>query len=302
MKKFIKYLVLTLLGIVVLDLANRALFTYVFNNPPENSKMKSDLSYIFNKEQSDILILGASRASHHYNPQIFIDSLGKTCFNAGQDGQPIYNQYLNLLRSLENGHVETVFLDLSPAQVTDEWIEERMEPLVPYYWKNDSVKAVVKHVSVRGSYTDLLYLSSFIQYNSQAHVLLEYLHPRYNTQKHGYVPLPYTGKEFKYRKGGGEGFKINEKAEDYLLRIDKVCKEKDIDLYIVASPSLNPFTSFVSYMRSFCKMNQIHFLDYSSKSEYIDNMLLWKDASHMNCKGADLFTEELLELLKTKSH
>lgn len=296
MRKFIKYLVLTFLGIVILDLANRALFTYVFNNPPENSKMKSDLSYIFNQEQSDVLILGASRASHHYNPQIFIDSLGKTCFNAGQDGQPIYNQYLNLLKSLENGRVETVILDLSPAQVSDEWIKERTEPLVPYYWKNDSVKAVVRYVSERGSYTDLLYLSSFIQYNSQAHVLFEYLHPRYNSQEHGYVPLPYTGKEFKYHKGDIDDFKINEKAKDYLLRIDKVCKEKDIALYIVASPSLTSFTSFVSYMSSFCQTNQIKFLDYSSREKYIDDLLLWKDASHMNCKGTDMFTEELVNV------
>lgn len=300
MKKFIKYLVLTLLGIVVLDLANRVLFTYVFNNPPENSTTKNNLSYIFNQKQSDILILGASRASHHYNPQIFIDSLGKTCFNAGQDGQPIYNQYLNLLRSLENGHVETVFLDLSPGQVTDKWIKERMEPLVPYYWKNDSVKAVIEYVSERDLFTDLLYLSSFVQYNSQAHVLLEYLHPTYNTQKLGYVPLPYKGKEFKYRKGGGEGFKMNEKALDYLIRINKVCKEKDIDLYIVASPILIPFPSFVSYISNFCQKYHIKFLDYSSRKKYTDDLRLWKDASHMNCNGADMFTEELISVLKRK--
>jgi len=292
MKNFLKYIMWTLLIFVVADLANRAFFTYIFANPPQHSKMRSDLSYVLNEEQSDILILGASTASHHYNTQMIMDSLGKTCYNAGQDGQPIYNQYLNLLRALQNGKVETVILNLGPAQITDPWMSDRVYPLAPYYWKNDSVRSVVDNVSKCGKNSKYLYLSSFLQYNSHTHVVLEFLNPRYESQNHGYVPIPYSGKPFEFTPGGSDQFEIHEKALAYLLKMKEVCEVNHTQFDIVLCPCLNymNMSEFREYVSCFCHQQGISCFDYTDSKEFVQNAFLWKDGLHMNEKGADAFT------------
>jgi hypothetical protein len=300
MKIFIKYLLILLVGIVVLDFANRALFSYVFSHLPAHSKIRSDFSYVLNEEQSDVLILGSSRASHHYNPQIFIDSLHKTCFNAGQDGQPIYNQYLNLLRAFELGNVDTVILDLCSAQLTDMWINERIKPLTPLYWKNDTARAIVDEISEYGSWTKFLYLSSFIQYSSRAYVLFEYIQPRYTSQEHGYVPIPYSGDKIimdSDERKELESFRINEIALRYLLKIRDLCQKEGATLYICISPSLVEMDSLADSLTDFCKAEHVNFLNYSSDPRFLNDLTLWKDGLHMNCKGADMYSRDIVDKL-----
>ena len=298
MKKLLKYIVLTLIGIIVIDLAMRPIFNRLFDNPPQS--ICHSYHFAYNKEQSDILILGASRATRHYNSMMLIDSLGKTCFNAGQDGQPIYNQYLNLLNSLQNGKVETVFLDLSSVQISDKWITERLEPLVPFYWANDTVRAIIDNVSDKTFPPSVIYLSSLIQYNSQFQKFLRYFSPQDVYIFHGYIPLPYSGKEFKYKPLKESSFTINDKGMEYLSRIASVCKKNNIDFYIIVSPSLRDCSLFYSYISDYCRENDIKFLNYSNLQSCIGDLRLWQDYDHMNSKGADIFTAELIKYIKSQ--
>jgi hypothetical protein len=47
-------------------------------------------TYAIDLTRDDILILGSSRASHHYVPAIISDSLGSSCYNAGKDKQGLF--------------------------------------------------------------------------------------------------------------------------------------------------------------------------------------------------------------------
>ena len=49
--------------------------------------------YVCEKVTEDIIIMGSSRASHHYVPEIISEELGMSCFNAGRDGNGIILQY-----------------------------------------------------------------------------------------------------------------------------------------------------------------------------------------------------------------
>lgn len=297
MKKLLKYLGLTLLAVICIDLALRPAFNYLFTNPP--ASVRATMTHRFNREQSDVLILGASRASHHYNCQLIIDSLGVTCFNAGHDGQPIYNQYLNLLRSLQNGPVHTVLLDLSSAQLCRKWMTERTEPLLPYYWSDDSVRAIIDHVSDRTLPPSVLYCSSLVQFNSQLHQFMQYFSsaPAADTL-HGYEPLPYTGSEFRYTPAAVTDLDLDPRGEDYLLRMATLCGERGIRFYVVVSPSLDDLSMFTDYLHRFCAEHQIQVLDYSTDERFRSDLSLWKDGAHMNARGADLFTAELLPRLR----
>jgi hypothetical protein len=43
--------------------------------------------------QYEVLVMGSSRAHHHYVPEIFTDSLGISCYNTGKDGNGIILMY-----------------------------------------------------------------------------------------------------------------------------------------------------------------------------------------------------------------
>lgn len=303
MKLFIKYIIIALIGVIVLDLVNRPFCEYLYDTLPNGSKTKEDIAYIYNKEQSDILILGASRASHHYNSDMISKELGVSCFNAGMDGMPIYHQYLCLLKSIENGPVKEVIIDLSPAQVTKGWMTEHFSKMTPFYWSNDSVRKVIDTESKYRENSKYLYLSSFVQYNSRIHLLTELFYSRKSNRIKGFDPLPYSGKKFIKQKQGDETeFKIDENALVYMDKIVSLCKSKNIKLFFVVSPSLASMDNFCQYMLDYCTNKEIGFMNLSSDSKYVNNAYLWKDLVHLNVKGADMFTYDLIEKLKLGSN
>jgi hypothetical protein len=253
---------------------------------------------MFNEEQSDILIVGASRASHHYDCQVFIDSLGMTCNNVGVDGMPVYDAYLNVIRALENGKVKIVLFDLSAAQLGDEWIDNRLNYLQPYYWQNDSVKTIVNELSQYGHATPYLFCSSFLQYYSQGSIIFDFIAPRYLTSKHGYSPLQSAKTKFSINRTPDDSFQCSERAKRYLERLCTLCKENQVKLYLITSPMLSRQSSLCEFLTQFSKDNDVDFLDYSNLGECVDNVSLWYDAGHLSQEGAEAFSKVLVSYLK----
>jgi len=50
-------------------------------------------TYAIEKTKADVLIFGSSRASRHYNPNIFTNRIHLSCYNVGHDGNFILYQY-----------------------------------------------------------------------------------------------------------------------------------------------------------------------------------------------------------------
>ena len=90
MKKFILYTLLFFTVVAVVDFAAGKVFYYLQSRAGGRTGAEW---YACKESHEDIIIMGSSRASHHYVPQIFEDSLGLSCFNAGQDGNGIILQY-----------------------------------------------------------------------------------------------------------------------------------------------------------------------------------------------------------------
>ena len=59
--------------------------------------------YVIYHCSDDILILGSSRADHHYVPKVFEDSLGECCYNAGEMGCGIIPAYVRY-KMVSNRH------------------------------------------------------------------------------------------------------------------------------------------------------------------------------------------------------
>ena len=47
-----------------------------------------------------------------------------------------------------------------------------------------------------------------------------------------------------------------------------------------------------------CKEREVMFLDYSDNSKYVHNDLFFRDGNHLNARGADEFTRDLIKKIK----
>lgn len=288
--KLFIYFVVVILGVVIIDVMFRLIFTPFFDNPPINTKAGATYKFVSCKEPADIIILGASRANHHYKSTQIEDSLGVKVFNYGWDGRCTLYQYLCLLKGIENGGLKTVILDLSEAQLSKEWVDERISDLYPYYWKNDTVKMIVDEVEKNRIAPFML--SALIQYNSQ---YLNLVAPIASTK--GYTPLPYTGKPVKFSTNNtkNEFDYYSDIAIKYLYRMSEVCKNRNIKFIVCLSPSLSITKYNEDYLSSLCSSNGIVCINMSHN---IVEPLLFSDDSHLNDKGATRFTSNLIKELK----
>ena len=84
MKKFLVKILLFFALVAIMDVAFGWLFSMLRSNTRGGQTLKSE--YIAKDCSDEILILGSSRAAHHYVPRIISDALGMSCYNCGQEG------------------------------------------------------------------------------------------------------------------------------------------------------------------------------------------------------------------------
>jgi hypothetical protein len=290
-KKFIVYLLVVIFGVVIIDVVSRIAFTPYFEKPPLQTKAGAIYKFAAYEEPANLIILGASRATHHYRSEQIEDSLNISVYNYGGDGRCSLYQYLCLLKGLSNGGLKIVILDLSSSQLSNEWVNDRISDLYPYYWINDTVRHMVDEVENRNM--SWLMLSSLIQYNSQ---YLNMIAPMPSSK--GYIPLPYTGKDLNVQdiiNNTSEKIDNNEIAIKYINKMAEICTKENIRFIICLSPSLNVSKNSEEDLESLCKHLKI---ECWNKTHSINNSVLFRDFGHLNDKGATIFTEDIIQMLK----
>ena len=193
-----------------------------------------------------------------------------------------------------------VILDIGNSQIGD-WVESHIAFLYPFYWENDTVKKLVDEVE--GKNMSPFMLSSFVQYNSKINEIAKSHKKKVEDQK-GFVPLPYTGKPFvrdKEQETVVSAVKPNKVFSSigikYLRTMASISKQMGIRFVACVSPILNSYErKQVTKTIKACAENGIECWD---MKDYIDDPYLFKDYTHLNSKGAEKFTEMLIERIRS---
>jgi hypothetical protein len=147
-------------------------------------------TYSIEKTKADFLILGSSRADHHYHPGVIEDKLKISCHNAGRDGFDIFYHYAILKASLSRYKPEIVILDLNTEdfrKLKDSY--DRLSALLPYYKDHPEIREIV---DLKSRIERIKMLSRIYPFNSTlSYIILgntEYNRKRRN-EINGYVPF-----------------------------------------------------------------------------------------------------------------
>lgn len=262
--------------------------------------------YCLTESQDELMILGSSRAAHHYVPQVFEDSLEVSCYNAGSDGMCIYYHYGILASRIQRGYppkmviLEVINTDAEVSQSATFSLDAALDRFAPHYGEFAEIDSLF---AFNGWKERVKLLSKTYKYNSKL----------VQTIKCNYIPWP---EDRGYEALNGVMMvKVGEKVADvfspasedpnieerklmYLQKFIYDCKSNNIQLVMCYSPYYGQIVpKSIRIIEEMAAKNDVLFLNYGDdkcfqKPEY------FQDASHLNDTGAKVYSKEIARILK----
>lgn len=267
---------------------------------------KSDCieNYVYQKCDADIVVLGSSRAIHHYVPSIISDSLGLTCYNLGANGKNIYFQYANLNLLLTHHTPKIVIYDCFSVDVSKADFKYDFGSLSDYYPIYGENKVVDSLINMQGTqYISRIICSHIYRYNSR---FLEHLIEHSDISQCGYEPL--SGVYEKELAVHRENITTDKSKIGTMQKLIDLCRSHKIQVVFAVSPryALNetdgPMTQKYKIVCDLCQKNNVPFLYYELDITYLKDRSLFRDLGHLNDKGARQFTKQFVGDLRKVVH
>ena len=292
-KKFVTRLLIFTIILIAADRLIGLTFNKLYFT--SNDKSIAKLRYTIDSTRQDIIILGSSRAQHHFNPSVIAKETGLSAYNCGFGGQGLAFSFVQLSEMTKRYHPKLVILEVSPEILLDPESEDKLRILLPYANRDTLIRNILTR---NNPLENVKLLSEIYPYNSKIINLLKALSQKPSDPYNGYYPLDRqidtTQKivinSFKTSNG------IAEDKFYYLDRISNLCNEKNIPLFITISPyySVNQdLMNLNDQIASRCELNRLNFENYSSYPETYHKPMLFQDNAHLNDTGADLFSSAI---------
>lgn len=296
--RFICVAILILVGIVAFDV----LVGKVFDNLLQHVGCKGQIGktdYALNRVDAQIIIVGSSRAAHHYDPLIIADSTSKTTYNVGRDGCFFSHNCCLINAILDRYTPEVIIWEFSPEYLYEE--SGQVTSLYPYYLRN---KYITSHINEEVSWSEKVKLhSSIYRYNSLAIRIMS----RFSLSQDAFVDKncgfePLSPKELL------EPLELSERESNFIEKnhrninkfLDTVnrAKSKGVNVILVTSPIYAKCHDGeeLEFLTSLCTEENITYID--NRSLYSNAPAFFNDQTHMNALGASQYTRDFVEILK----
>lgn len=299
MTKFIKYLLVVIVGFLICDFS----ISFVVEKLIKNKY--HPIIYSTYNTQSDIAIFGASRASHHYVPSVLKDSLYLTAYNYGMDGRNIYVHYLLLKMLLENTSKKPclVILELGAIDINDtpKWNEEKLNELFPYYYSEKCVRDLLSDV-LGSEELFVVNFSGLYRHNSNGLSYLKWVFKGFpqRISIDGYVPL-YKQWNEPLKQVAEHGKTTHPKKLEYIEKFIDLCKQEGIYLILTASPTymlLPEKQNWVDEVERIAERKNIPFYYHEKESIFLSHREWFNEPVHLNDDGAQIYSRIISSEIK----
>ena len=296
MRRFIVKILILFISLFAIDQVAGLIFKNWLGNVTTGSLGKDN--YICDHCTEDILIFGSSRAEYHYNAKLIEDSLGITAYNCGASGYGIIQSYGRLCLLAERYHPKLIIMEITPEfdLVDYEDISKDLGGLKGHYDRN-CIKDIFERVDPTEKFKMLSY---FYRYNSN------FVHNPLRLFK----AIPFTKnalgnqgfrtmhKEFDKMKVGEkkekEVFKLDEVKLFYLKKIVETARGFSQIVFVISPYWQGRNSEIFNSAKHLADSLSIPFLDYSNNPKYFHKDKFFADGVHLNARGADEFTKDLI--------
>jgi hypothetical protein len=261
---------------------------------------------------AQVLLLGSSRMRHHGMPAVMNRKLSLTAFNAGMDGQDfLYAVMLFDLWQRSNAPPKAIVLNIDPDSFQQSDEELQRAGIFSFYY--DDSPLVRQILNERSRFERLKFLSRAYRANGKVFAILKNLFAHPAADFDGFGPLsgclsPETVK--------AQPESIPKLTELWSLKVEcfkglaDYCSKHGTRLVLVQSPRYREdpraHDAWVNVLSQFlASYPDVEFVDLSTCAHpdvFRDKTELFKDGSHLNAHGAEIFSTMLAEALQTKPH
>lgn len=295
MRKFIAKIVLLFAIIAICDYVFGLGMGYVVRHINIGGQGRDN--YICDVGEDDIMVFGSSRAVHHYNASMLEDSLGMTCYNCGDDNNGIILSYGRLMMAKERHQPKVIIEDVEPFFDLFKDDDHKYLGWLKAHYDRQGVSEIFDAIDPTERYK---MWSQMYRYNSKflQNLVVFFTSLSTDTGIKGFRPLHEDFDPMRIDKNYDRT-----KYEFDPLKLEFVNKMIDLSegskLYFIVSPMWYGMDSaWVAPVRDICRQRNVPFLDFSNDPKYVHNNQLFKDGIHLNAKGADEFTRDLIRELR----
>ncbi|RAW01293.1 hypothetical protein [Pseudochryseolinea flava] len=298
--KLFRFFLIAITILLLIDFSLGKVMGTLYNRMNVGEKARAN--YFIRRDTSSVVIFGSSRALYHYHSKVIADSLGLSVYNAGRSNQSII-YHLALLQGIVERHPpKTVVLDLKEDEfVKSPYKYEVLSALLPYCNTNEGIREIYLRANPNYKYWSWSHL---LPYNSSVFATL-YRGLKRGKDKdiRGFMPLDGTFKdERKISKNcGTSSLPIDTVLVTCFHDFVKLCKEKNIELFVTISPRYSRYECVRPELSSVLEAAQKSNVAVHDFSEVIDDKTLFYDLWHLNKKGALVYSQKLAAELKLKS-
>ena len=294
--RFFLRLVLILFVILIVDRGVGMILSHYYFHQHRGEESK--ITFIIDSTVADVVIFGSSRANHHYVPEIFENRLHYSCFNAGADGTYLLYSYALFNTIVKRYSPKLIIFDTRPYELGNIASEyDRLSILLPYYQKYPEIRHVIE---LRGPFEKFKHISYIYSFNS---LIFQILKGNLGSGKSeepelkGYSPLNKTMTPEKIGTWDICDIPIDNNKVNLIRDIISTCKKKNIELIFVHSPIWVTMqkSNCHNILADICSENGIRYIDMSNDSTFINRPDYFEDISHLNDKGARIFTNMLID-------
>ena len=296
MKTFCIKICIIIIAVFGMDYAFGFMGSYWSNHAISGMTEKN--KYICDRTNEDVLILGSSRAVHHYDPTIIEDSLQMSCYNCGYDGCGSITAYGLLRMITERYSPRLIMYEVTPEfdyLKTEKDNTKYLYPLKMFY-DRDGIDSIFIKVDPSEQYK---IKSMMYRMNSQLIVLLSENYMKRNETIKGYLPTKRVMQYEPVNKEEGHPIAYDSLKIECLNRITDICKEKQIKLAFLISPYYQKSSSSkYSFIENLAKQKEVTLMRHDCDSSFVGKKNYFYDSVHLNSEGATAYTNKIVSELR----
>lgn len=296
MKKLIIRLLVLVAIVVVIDRVAGFVLSYIAKNTQEREML--EYKHTCDHVTDDILLMGSSRCKTHYDPKIFEDSLGFSCFNCGVMGEGIITHY-GLYQLIRKRYTPKIIL-FDVYALFDLQEETRSQfDVLKLYSDRKEVADIIKEVD---PLEPNKLQSQMYRYNYQWIKLLAKFFQKYDLRDKGYSPYIGDLDPNKLPTSKAESPIVYDSLKiDYFRRFVRECKESGTQLYFCLSPYyLDVDETIYAPIFELAEKEGIPVINHLNDSFYKGRTDLFHDERHLNDKGAHVYSAQMAHIIKTQ--
>lgn len=294
MKKKIFFVALFAATLLCADLVVGATSKLIIRHAPQTQYNLSNTIQTLFHRTSDVLILGASRAHHSFDPRIIQRETGLSCFNGGRSGVKMDYFDLCVASYLNRCTPKLIILDVS-SDMMEAPKDDQFKNLKCLYGMSGPLTQAMD--SAYSPLERLKLQSNLYRNNRVFNEVLQLCLSKKCPELCGYQPLDgayHTPHEVSTKPFSPDSVRLSR-----LDHIVSLCRNRNVRLVVTYAPTLRLTTRGCSqWLTRYCKDRQIPFYDYSWSKKYYLHPELFKDEVHLNSHGADLFTHEFISVIQ----